>query len=1253
MITFNTNLGALIVQSNLKNANIFLNQAIERMTTGYKVNHAKDNAANFSIINNMNTKINSMRVREDNASLGIQLVSTISSGIENITNHLQKIRNLALSAVNETYGNTQLSSLQQELQTRLDEIRRETENCSFENNKIFEKQNPTITRGASNSSLTTTASADKNTTFDELGITDLNVEVYDSSNSKINSYTFDSDDKIDKFLTVLNNSGFSADIHDGVIKISSLSGNYIKGSLVDALGIVSDTRTVITNSTSQSNSKLTYTTTQFADTTATFAQVGLNLAGKSLQIKSKSDNSTVGTITIDSNSKSFQDLFDSLSAYGITATMNDGKITLNTSDKYVSGEIATSLGISTTPTSSSTITSGQSTTSSAAITYTIETLVTGSTTLAEMGISASKLVVQDSYGKGQATLTISSTTSLDSLFSKLKNYGITATLSDGVISLSGSKVIAGELANALGIGRKSTSNTILYGGSEYRSSNVYPSNISLPYTNNEVVSSLDMLARDTLVKSVNYKNASNCTDIINVSSFNWGETYKITSTEGLVKLAEMVNSGKSGEGATFVLMNDIDLSSIDNWTPIGGNTNMGGFQGSFYGNGHTISNMKISNGYDAGLFGLCVSYNDANNPVISDIVLKDVDITATADRVGGLVGRNVSVNIENIAISGNISVDKSMGVVKSIAGLCGDFENANIDSVNVDINIKGNFDSNGKVGGIVGTNNHGNINNSYVSGSIIGLNNTYSGGAICYINYDGGTISNNKSTMYAEKIIMTPNSFYSTDDMTTIFDNKFMNSINTIKSNQYISGHVLGKNTKLSAIGISTEQTIKISYDNNTSKMITVTPDMTCNDIATELQNSGIQASFDNYWTVSSSSTARISEVSDDLGEKTGLRTQGRLKKVETTYTNTSSKHISAYTQSNITGTNKLSDLGITSDKTITVIQNGTQKTVTVKSADTINNISSKLNQVGITLTLNNGKITLNGNNNAFVKAMDSDLASALKIAVGKDKTYSETTKNAYANTQPTGTYSFTHNNTLTSATLLNELKNFAEGSIRVRSKSGAIGTINVTKTDSLQDFFNKINRYNINGSITDGKVTLSSNGDCYLETMNGGSNLLSVLSLGSVNQTSGKVTELSPSKNLTYQKSLDDWTIYATNFEIGGISSEPDYKIGVNLSFGMNYALDITTKEGAKKALKEVDNMLKYLQNSQSVVGSAENRLMSVLDEISMSYENLISAQSTLRDADVAKESSHYIRYQILQQASATLLSVANQTPSVALNLL
>ena len=52
------------------------------------------------------------------------------------------------------------------------------------------------------------------------------------------------------------------------------------------------------------------------------------------------------------------------------------------------------------------------------------------------------------------------------------------------------------------------------------------------------------------------------------------------------------------------------------------------------------------------------------------------------------------------------------------------------------------------------------------------------------------------------------------------------------------------------------------------------------------------------------------------------------------------------------------------------------------------------------------------------------------------------------------------------------------------------------------------------------------------------------------------------------------------------------------------------------------------------------ENRLMSVLDEISTQYENLVSSHSTIKDADMAKVSSQYIQQQILQDASATLLA-------------
>ena len=76
MLTINTNLSSLIAQSSMKQSTNKLNQAIERMTTGFKINHASDNAANYSISTNMTTKINSYMVAEDNAAMGLDIIST-------------------------------------------------------------------------------------------------------------------------------------------------------------------------------------------------------------------------------------------------------------------------------------------------------------------------------------------------------------------------------------------------------------------------------------------------------------------------------------------------------------------------------------------------------------------------------------------------------------------------------------------------------------------------------------------------------------------------------------------------------------------------------------------------------------------------------------------------------------------------------------------------------------------------------------------------------------------------------------------------------------------------------------------------------------------------------------------------------------------------------------------------------------------------------------------------------------------------
>ena len=124
MIGINTNLGSLIVQSNLKKSTNALNIAIECMTTGFKINHAKDNAANYSISTSMLSKISAYQVAEDNALIGLDILNTASSSIELISNGLSRLRALAEQAANGTYGSESLDAINKEANSIVDEINR-------------------------------------------------------------------------------------------------------------------------------------------------------------------------------------------------------------------------------------------------------------------------------------------------------------------------------------------------------------------------------------------------------------------------------------------------------------------------------------------------------------------------------------------------------------------------------------------------------------------------------------------------------------------------------------------------------------------------------------------------------------------------------------------------------------------------------------------------------------------------------------------------------------------------------------------------------------------------------------------------------------------------------------------------------------------------------------------------------------------------------------------------------------------------
>ena len=130
-LTINTNLSSLIVQRNLSAATNSLNQAIERMTTGYKINHASDNAAGYSIATDWQIKLSSLDVAVENTSMGMDLLTTAEDSYSLVTSHLQRVRDLTEQAANGTYGTDSLDAIEAEITARLEEIDRIVENVEY------------------------------------------------------------------------------------------------------------------------------------------------------------------------------------------------------------------------------------------------------------------------------------------------------------------------------------------------------------------------------------------------------------------------------------------------------------------------------------------------------------------------------------------------------------------------------------------------------------------------------------------------------------------------------------------------------------------------------------------------------------------------------------------------------------------------------------------------------------------------------------------------------------------------------------------------------------------------------------------------------------------------------------------------------------------------------------------------------------------------------------------------------------------
>ncbi|ANQ17706.1 flagellin [Vibrio natriegens] len=136
-ITVNTNISALVAQRHLTNATDMLNQSMERLSSGKRINSAKDDAAGLQISNRLQAQMRGLDVAVRNANDGISIMQTAEGAMNEVTNIMQRMRDLSLQSANGSNSNAERIALQEEVSALNDELNRIAETTSFGGRKLL------------------------------------------------------------------------------------------------------------------------------------------------------------------------------------------------------------------------------------------------------------------------------------------------------------------------------------------------------------------------------------------------------------------------------------------------------------------------------------------------------------------------------------------------------------------------------------------------------------------------------------------------------------------------------------------------------------------------------------------------------------------------------------------------------------------------------------------------------------------------------------------------------------------------------------------------------------------------------------------------------------------------------------------------------------------------------------------------------------------------------------------------------------
>jgi flagellin len=169
-IVVNTNIGSLNAQRSLAESSRELATAMERLSSGKKINSAADDAAGFAIAERMTAQVRGLNMATKNANDGLAMLATIENATNDVTDMLQRIRELAVQAANDTNSADDRKYLQGEVDSLLNEINRVSSQTIYNNEAVLDGTRAGVLQVGTEASQTIDFNISSIDT-DELGLT--------------------------------------------------------------------------------------------------------------------------------------------------------------------------------------------------------------------------------------------------------------------------------------------------------------------------------------------------------------------------------------------------------------------------------------------------------------------------------------------------------------------------------------------------------------------------------------------------------------------------------------------------------------------------------------------------------------------------------------------------------------------------------------------------------------------------------------------------------------------------------------------------------------------------------------------------------------------------------------------------------------------------------------------------------------------------------------------------------------------------